>query len=141
MHFISDINFVLNVNCIYCDWFVCLCCQKAKERGAVIVREPWVEQDSGGKVKYAVIKTVSPHFITMHQNNIKTVERSINIALCVCLLQYGDTTHTFIEYMGPYKGLFLPGYHEPLFKDPLLPKLWVILAFHHKSSSRMFVNE
>ncbi len=20
--------------------------------------------------------------------------------------QYGDTTHTFVEYMGPYKGLF-----------------------------------
>ncbi|XP_067295799.1 4-hydroxyphenylpyruvate dioxygenase [Pseudorasbora parva] len=67
--------------------------KKAKERGAVIVREPWVEQDSGGKVKYAVIQT------------------------------YGDTTHTFVEYMGLYKGLFLPGYHEPLFRDPLLPKL------------------
>ncbi|XP_051966189.1 4-hydroxyphenylpyruvate dioxygenase [Xyrauchen texanus] len=72
-----------------CDFLV----KKAKERGAVIVKEPWVEQDSGGKVKYAVIQT------------------------------YGDTTHTFIEYMGPYKGLFLPGYHKPLFKDPLLPKL------------------
>lgn len=42
-------------------------------------------------------------------------------------LQYGDTTHTFVEYMGPYKGLFLPGYKEPLFRDPLLAKLWVIL--------------
>ncbi|KAG1931619.1 4-hydroxyphenylpyruvate dioxygenase [Pimephales promelas] len=72
-----------------CDFLV----KKAKERGAVVVREPWVEQDSGGKVKYAVIQT------------------------------YGDTTHTFIEYTGPYKGLFLPGYHEPLFRDPLLPKL------------------
>ncbi|KAI7813180.1 4-hydroxyphenylpyruvate dioxygenase [Triplophysa rosa] len=72
-----------------CDFLV----KKAKERGAVIVREPWVEQDSGGKVKYAIVKT------------------------------YGDTTHTFVEYMGPYKGLFLPGYHEPLFRDPLLPKL------------------
>ncbi len=39
------------------------------------------------------------------------------------VLQYGDTTHTFVEYMGPYKGLFLPGYKEPLFRDPLLTKL------------------
>ncbi|RXN28695.1 4-hydroxyphenylpyruvate dioxygenase [Labeo rohita] len=67
--------------------------KKAKERGAAIVREPWIEQDSSGKVKYAVIQT------------------------------YGDTTHTFVEYMGPYKGLFLPGYKEPLFRDPLLAKL------------------
>ncbi|XP_017316157.2 4-hydroxyphenylpyruvate dioxygenase [Ictalurus punctatus] len=72
-----------------CDFLV----QKARERGAVIVKEPWVEQDNYGKVKYAVIKT------------------------------YGDTTHTLVEYLTPYKGLFLPGYHEPLFKDPLLPKL------------------
>lgn len=37
--------------------------------------------------------------------------------------QYGDTTHTLIEYLGPYKGLFLPGYKEPLYQDPLLAKL------------------
>lgn len=37
--------------------------------------------------------------------------------------QYGDTTHTLIEYLSPYKGLFLPGYKEPLFRDPLLAKL------------------
>uniref|UniRef100_A0A8C7YPS8 4-hydroxyphenylpyruvate dioxygenase n=1 Tax=Oryzias sinensis TaxID=183150 RepID=A0A8C7YPS8_9TELE len=67
--------------------------QMAKERGAVIVKEPWVEQDSHGRVKYGVIQT------------------------------YGDTTHTLIEYLGPYKGLFLPDYKEPLFRDPLLPKL------------------
>lgn len=72
-----------------CDFLV----KKAKERGAVIVKEPWVEQDNNGKVKYAVVQT------------------------------YGDTTHTLVEYMTPYKGLFLPGYKEPLFKDPLLPKL------------------
>ncbi|KAG9281714.1 4-hydroxyphenylpyruvate dioxygenase [Astyanax mexicanus] len=72
-----------------CDFLV----KKAKERGAVIVKEPWVEQDKHGKVKYAVVQT------------------------------YGDTTHTLVEYMTPYKGLFLPGYQEPLFKDPLLPKL------------------
>ncbi|XP_061753994.1 4-hydroxyphenylpyruvate dioxygenase [Nerophis ophidion] len=72
-----------------CDYLI----KVAKERGAVIVKEPWVEQDSSGKVKYAVVQT------------------------------YGDTTHTFIEYLGPYKGLFLPGYKQPLFKDPVLAKL------------------
>ncbi|XP_068188299.1 4-hydroxyphenylpyruvate dioxygenase [Antennarius striatus] len=72
-----------------CDFIV----KTAKEQGAVIVKEPWVQQDSHGKVKYAVVQT------------------------------YGDTTHTLIEYLGPYKGLFLPGYKEPLFRDPLLAKL------------------
>uniref|UniRef100_A0A8C6TKN0 4-hydroxyphenylpyruvate dioxygenase n=1 Tax=Neogobius melanostomus TaxID=47308 RepID=A0A8C6TKN0_9GOBI len=72
-----------------CDYLI----KTAKERGAVIVKEPWVEQDSHGKVKYAVVQT------------------------------YGDTTHTFVEYLGAYNGLFLPGYKEPLFKDILLPKL------------------
>ncbi|XP_040433374.1 4-hydroxyphenylpyruvate dioxygenase isoform X1 [Cygnus olor] len=71
-----------------CDFIV----KKAKERGAVVVKEPWVEEDKFGKVKFAVIQT------------------------------YGDTTHTLIEKLN-YKGLFLPGYHAPLFKDPLLPRL------------------
>ncbi|XP_051525041.1 4-hydroxyphenylpyruvate dioxygenase-like isoform X1 [Myxocyprinus asiaticus] len=35
---------------------------------------------------------------------------------------YGDTTHTFIERAG-YNGLFLPGFHPPLFCDPFLAKL------------------
>ncbi|KAM9728016.1 4-hydroxyphenylpyruvate dioxygenase [Menidia menidia] len=72
-----------------CDFLT----KTAKERGAVIVKEPWVEQDGHGRVKYAVIQT------------------------------YGDTTHTLIEYLGPYKGLFLPSYKEPMFRDPLLEKL------------------
>uniref|UniRef100_A0A8P4GHU4 4-hydroxyphenylpyruvate dioxygenase n=1 Tax=Dicentrarchus labrax TaxID=13489 RepID=A0A8P4GHU4_DICLA len=72
-----------------CDFII----KTAKERGAVIVKEPSVEQDSHGRVKYAVVQT------------------------------YGDTTHTLIEYLSPYKGLFLPGYKEPLFRDPLLAKL------------------
>ncbi|XP_027886780.1 4-hydroxyphenylpyruvate dioxygenase [Xiphophorus couchianus] len=72
-----------------CDFLL----KTARERGAVVVREPWVEQDGNGKVKYAVIQT------------------------------YGDTTHTLIEYLEPYKGLFLPGYKQPLFRDPLLAKL------------------
>uniref|UniRef100_A0A3Q1HRH8 4-hydroxyphenylpyruvate dioxygenase n=1 Tax=Anabas testudineus TaxID=64144 RepID=A0A3Q1HRH8_ANATE len=57
-----------------CDFLI----KTAQDRGAVIVKEPWVEQDSHGRVKYAVVQT------------------------------YGDTTHTLIEYLGPYKGLFLP---------------------------------
>ncbi|XP_060912212.1 4-hydroxyphenylpyruvate dioxygenase [Labrus mixtus] len=72
-----------------CDFLI----KTARERGAVVVKEPWVEKDSHGTVKYAVLQT------------------------------YGDTTHTLIEYLGPYKGLFLPGYREPLFRDPLLATL------------------
>ncbi|XP_034745937.1 4-hydroxyphenylpyruvate dioxygenase [Etheostoma cragini] len=72
-----------------CDFLI----KTARERGAVIVKEPWVEQDSQGRVKYAVVQT------------------------------YGDTTHTLIEYLSPYKGLFLPGYNEPLFRNPLLATL------------------
>uniref|UniRef100_A0A6J0UCL8 4-hydroxyphenylpyruvate dioxygenase n=1 Tax=Pogona vitticeps TaxID=103695 RepID=A0A6J0UCL8_9SAUR len=71
-----------------CDFIV----QKARERGARIVKEPWIEEDKYGRVKFAVIQT------------------------------YGDTTHTLIEKPG-YKGLFLPGFEPPLFKDPLLKKL------------------
>ncbi|XP_069617550.1 4-hydroxyphenylpyruvate dioxygenase isoform X2 [Ranitomeya imitator] len=67
--------------------------QKAKERGAVVVKEPWIEEDDGGRVKYAVIQT------------------------------YGDTTHTLVEYLGPYQGVFLPGFTKPLYSDPLLPSL------------------
>ncbi|KAJ1093167.1 hypothetical protein NDU88_006274 [Pleurodeles waltl] len=71
-----------------CEFLV----QKARERGATIVREPWIEEDKFGKVKFAVVQT------------------------------YGDTTHTLVEMMD-YKGLFLPGYQPPLFKDPLLASL------------------
>ncbi|XP_073482877.1 4-hydroxyphenylpyruvate dioxygenase [Aquarana catesbeiana] len=71
-----------------CDFLV----QKARERGAVIVKEPWIEEDKYGRVKFAIIQT------------------------------YGDTTHTLIENLD-YKGIFLPGFHPPLFLDPLLPKL------------------
>ncbi|KAM9329612.1 4-hydroxyphenylpyruvate dioxygenase [Gastrophryne carolinensis] len=71
-----------------CDFLV----QKARERGAVIVKEPWIEEDKYGRVKLAVIQT------------------------------YGDTTHTLVEKLD-YRGIFLPGFHPPLFVDPLLPKL------------------
>uniref|UniRef100_A0A3Q0T349 4-hydroxyphenylpyruvate dioxygenase n=1 Tax=Amphilophus citrinellus TaxID=61819 RepID=A0A3Q0T349_AMPCI len=71
-----------------CDFLV----QKARERGAVIIKEPYTVEDKYGKVRLAVLQT------------------------------YGDTTHTFVERTG-YTGLFLPGFHPPLFKDPLLDKL------------------
>uniref|UniRef100_A0A4W6FQM5 4-hydroxyphenylpyruvate dioxygenase n=1 Tax=Lates calcarifer TaxID=8187 RepID=A0A4W6FQM5_LATCA len=71
-----------------CDLLV----QKARERGAVIIKEPHTLEDKYGKVRLAVLQT------------------------------YGDTTHTFVERTG-YSGLFLPGFHPPLFKDPFLAKL------------------
>ncbi|KAF7694914.1 4-hydroxyphenylpyruvate dioxygenase [Silurus meridionalis] len=71
-----------------CDSLV----QKARERGAIILKEPHVLEDKFGSVKLAVLQT------------------------------YGDTTHTLVERKG-YTGLFLPGFHAPLFCDPLLAKL------------------
>ncbi|KAG8597683.1 hypothetical protein GDO81_002355 [Engystomops pustulosus] len=79
-----------------CDFLV----KKARERGAVIVKEPWIEEDKFGRVKFAVVQT------------------------------YGDTTHTLVEKLD-YNGIFLPGFQPPLFKDPLLPKLYQkSLLFH-----------
>ncbi|XP_018587287.1 4-hydroxyphenylpyruvate dioxygenase isoform X2 [Scleropages formosus] len=71
-----------------CDSLV----QRARERGAVVVKEPHAVEDEHGRVKMAILQT------------------------------YGDTTHTLVERTD-YKGLFLPGFHPPLFKDPLLDKL------------------
>lgn len=71
-----------------CDYLV----EKARERGAIIIKEPHVVEDKFGRVKLAVLQT------------------------------YGDTTHTFVERTG-YNGIFLPGFHAPLFCDPFLAKL------------------
>ncbi|KAJ6656594.1 hypothetical protein lerEdw1_003481 [Lerista edwardsae] len=77
-----------------CDFIV----QKAKERGALIVKEPWVEEDKHGKVKFAVVQT------------------------------YGDTTHTLIEkmdYKGFFlPGFEKPLFKDPLLKKLkcLVPK-------------------
>ncbi|KAM4708035.1 4-hydroxyphenylpyruvate dioxygenase [Discoglossus pictus] len=72
-----------------CDFLV----QKAREQGAVIVKEPWVEEDKYGKVKFAVIQT------------------------------YGDTTHTLVEkldYTGIFlPGFQSPLFRDPLL--PKLP--------------------
>lgn len=81
---VKDIAFTVE----NCDYLV----QKAKERGATIVKEPITLEDKYGKVRLAVLQT------------------------------YGDTTHTFVERTG-YSGLFLPGFHPPLFNDPALARL------------------
>lgn len=60
---------------------------------------------------------------------IKCPDKSQDCKPCLCLLQYGDTTNTFVERTG-YSGLFLPGFHPPPFKDPLLAKLWVHISYY-----------
>uniref|UniRef100_A0A2K5LPH2 4-hydroxyphenylpyruvate dioxygenase n=1 Tax=Cercocebus atys TaxID=9531 RepID=A0A2K5LPH2_CERAT len=81
-----------------CDYIV----QKARERGAKIVREPWVEQDKFGKVKFAVLQT------------------------------YGDTTHTLVEkmnYTGQFlPGYEAPVFMDPLL--PKLPKCSLEIIDH-----------
>lgn len=56
------------------------------------------------------------------QRGLRTTRCRVGTEPLPSPLQYGDTTHTLIEKLN-YKGLFLPGYHAPLFKDPLLPRL------------------
>ncbi|XP_035113778.1 4-hydroxyphenylpyruvate dioxygenase isoform X1 [Callithrix jacchus] len=67
-----------------CDYIV----QKARERGAKIVQEPWVEEDKFGKVKFAVLQT------------------------------FGDITHTLVEkmsYAGRFlPGYEAPVFMDPL---------------------------
>ena len=46
-------------------------------------------------------------------------------AIMASVQTYGDTTHTFVERT-TYKGVFLPGYREPLFRDPLLEELPIV---------------
>lgn len=50
------------------------------------------------------------------------VEDKFGTVKLAVLQTYGDTTHTLIERTG-YNGLFLPGFHPPLFCDPFLAKL------------------
>ncbi|KAG2459157.1 HPPD dioxygenase, partial [Polypterus senegalus] len=56
-----------------------------------------------------------------HGDGVKDI--AFQVEDCDYLVKYGDTTHTLIEFLGPYKGLFLPGYKPPLFTDPLVAKL------------------
>ncbi|XP_068101002.1 4-hydroxyphenylpyruvate dioxygenase isoform X2 [Hyperolius riggenbachi] len=82
---VKDVAFTVN----NCDFIV----QKAKERGAMIVKEPWIEEDKYGRVKCAIIQT------------------------------YGDTTHTLVEnldYKGIFlPGFQPPLFLDPLL--PKLP--------------------
>ena len=64
----------------------------ARERGAQIARDVWQEEDAGGSVRYATIRT------------------------------FGDSCHTMVE-RGGYKGLFLPGFRDPIVKNCLLASL------------------
>ncbi|KAM5188872.1 4-hydroxyphenylpyruvate dioxygenase-like [Callospermophilus lateralis] len=81
-----------------CDYIV----QKARERGAKIVREPWVEEDKFGKVKFAVLQT------------------------------FGDTTHTLVEktnYSGRFlPGFEAPLLKDSLL--PKLPKCGLEIIDH-----------
>ncbi|XP_068937546.1 4-hydroxyphenylpyruvate dioxygenase [Petaurus breviceps papuanus] len=91
---VKDISFEVED----CDYIV----QKARERGAVIVKEPWIEQDKFGRVKFAVLQT------------------------------YGDTTHTLVEklnYTGPFlPGFEAPRFQDPLL--PKLPDCKLALIDH-----------
>ncbi|KAM4855146.1 4-hydroxyphenylpyruvate dioxygenase [Urocitellus parryii] len=81
-----------------CDYIV----QKARERGAKVVREPWVEEDKFGKVKFAVLQT------------------------------FGDTTHTLVEktnYSGRFlPGFQAPLLKDSLL--PKLPKCGLEIIDH-----------
>ncbi|XP_015357949.1 4-hydroxyphenylpyruvate dioxygenase-like isoform X3 [Marmota marmota marmota] len=81
-----------------CDYVV----QKARERGAKIVREPWVEEDKFGKVKFAVLQT------------------------------FGDTTHTLVEktnYSGQFlPGFKAPLLKDSLL--PKLPRCGLEIIDH-----------
>ncbi|XP_036614818.1 4-hydroxyphenylpyruvate dioxygenase [Trichosurus vulpecula] len=91
---VKDISFEVED----CDYIV----QKARERGAVIVKEPWIEQDKFGRVKFAVLQT------------------------------YGDTTHTLVEklnYTGPFlPGFEAPRFQDPLL--PKLPDCKLAMIDH-----------
>lgn len=39
-------------------WFIIIFLQKARERGAIIVKEPHVVEDKFGRVKLAILQTV-----------------------------------------------------------------------------------
>ncbi|XP_064619211.1 4-hydroxyphenylpyruvate dioxygenase-like [Lineus longissimus] len=76
--------------------------QRAKDRGAKTVKEPWEESDENGTVVFAMIET------------------------------YGDTTHTFIDrrnYSGLFlPGYKEPMSHDPLLK--LLPSIGLLHIDH-----------
>ncbi|ERE74779.1 4-hydroxyphenylpyruvate dioxygenase-like protein, partial [Cricetulus griseus] len=60
-----------------CDHIV----QKARERGAKIVREPWVEEDKFGKVKFAVLQTVHTEYSSLRSIVVANYEESIKMPI------------------------------------------------------------
>jgi len=76
--------------------------KKAKERGAIVVRDVWEEKDENGTVRFAIVKT------------------------------YGDTTHTLVDrsrYEGPFlPGFRKAGYEDPLVAK--LPKVGLNFIDH-----------
>lgn len=82
--------------------------KRARERGATIVKDIWEESDEFGKVRFATLQTVSD------QKLFEALPSFNN-------LQYGDTTHTFVERKG-YKGIFLPGFKPHYSKNDAILK-------------------
>lgn len=104
-------------------WFV-VCVQRAVARGAKAVKEPWEEKaDQDGTVVFATVQTVSLHFcISLHTLRFELAFLHSSPVTPIPALQYGDTTHTFVEKTN-YTGRFLPGYEDALCGDVLLPQL------------------
>ena len=71
-------------------FYLCVGVQRAMERGALVVNEPWEESDENGTVRMARVQT------------------------------YGDTTHMLIDrskYKGPFLPGYKPApYSDPLTK-------------------------
>lgn len=113
-------------------WLADVFSQKARERGAIIIKEPYTLEDKHGKVRLAVLQTVREIIQSkayLMKNLTQNALRNAKYDRFDYLQQYGDTTHTFVERTG-YKGLFLPGFSPPLFRDPLLAKLWVSMCYY-----------
>ncbi|XP_063050594.1 4-hydroxyphenylpyruvate dioxygenase [Engraulis encrasicolus] len=71
-------------------------------------------------IDYLVKKAIERGAIIVKEPHV--IEDKFGKVKLAVLQTYGDTTHTFVERMG-YGGLFMPGFKEPLFRDPLLDQL------------------
>ncbi|XP_074869057.1 4-hydroxyphenylpyruvate dioxygenase isoform X2 [Carettochelys insculpta] len=96
---------------------------KGLETGSREVVSHVIKQD---KIIFVLSSALNPgnkemgEHLVKHGDGVKDV--AFEVEDCALIVQYGDTTHTLIENIN-YKGLFLPGFQPPLFKDPLLLKL------------------
>ena len=80
---------------VCCAAYCAVDVQRAVEKGANIVREPWSETDEFGTVRFATIRT------------------------------FGDVTHTFVDRSQYSAGWFLPGYQQRASSDPVTAALLV----------------